>query len=115
MCNVLCSGKQTILIQISLSLHRYFNSRLDLPGQIQATYPAGMNDTDEMYNHVTPAAVNLAKVATLVARSLYQLSTNMEPPSDMVANETVVSGSDSKDYISQQKWGHLVTWWQMRL
>ena len=82
--------KVTYHIIAIFSIFRYYNSRFDRPEQFNASYPDWMNDTSEMYDYVTPAVAHVAKVGTLLARSLYVLATGMEPPYDMAANETVV-------------------------
>ena len=74
----------TILIQTELNrtelclLHRYYNSRLDLPGPIGADYPDGMNATQE-YNSNTTQSERIRDLATALARYLFWASTSTEP------------------------------------
>ena len=74
----------TILIQTELNrtelclLHRYYNSRLDLPGPIRADYPDGLNATQE-YNSNTTQSERIRDLATALARYLFWAATSAEP------------------------------------
>nr|XP_028566120.1 nicastrin [Podarcis muralis] len=53
--------------------NRYYQSIYDTSENIQMNYPEGLSP-EEMLNHVTGTAKSLADVATVVARTLYQLA-----------------------------------------
>ncbi|XP_035699109.1 nicastrin-like [Branchiostoma floridae] len=58
--------------------NNYFMSRLDLPAEIGMDIPANLKP-DEAYDYTTKQGESLTKVATVIARTLYQLASNKSP------------------------------------
>ncbi|XP_076458023.1 nicastrin-like [Babylonia areolata] len=58
--------------------NRYYNSRLDLPAQIQADYDSDLNET-EWYNANTTQSRRITALATALARYLFWAATSREP------------------------------------
>ncbi|ESO93681.1 hypothetical protein LOTGIDRAFT_104663, partial [Lottia gigantea] len=54
--------------------NKFYNSRLDLPDFINASYPDDLNET-EKYDYVTEQAKALTHVSTVLAQFLYKLTT----------------------------------------
>ena len=69
-------------------LFRYYNSRYDLPANIQADYPEGVPE-NMTYDYMTAQAKHLYKVSTVLARSLYRMATGTSAESVVVSNATV--------------------------
>jgi hypothetical protein len=66
-----------------LFYYRYYNSRFDIAKAIQAN----TNDSDV----ITEQAKNLTKISTVLARTLYTMSTGLDAPDDMKSSEKIVS------------------------
>lgn len=62
---------------------RYYNSRFDIAKAIEAN----TNDS----NIITEQAKNLTRISTMLARTLYTLSTGRDAPQDMTSSESIVS------------------------
>ena len=63
--------------------NKYYNSRFDIAKAIQAN----TNDSDV----ITEQAKNLTKISTVLARTLYTMSTGLDAPDDMKSNEKIVN------------------------
>ncbi|CAH1796310.1 unnamed protein product [Owenia fusiformis] len=68
--------------------NQYYNSRLDTAMKINADYPAAENDT---FNFTTPAAQQIVKVATTVAKTLFTLATGVNDTSNVEADLSSVN------------------------
>ncbi|XP_050415969.2 nicastrin isoform X1 [Patella vulgata] len=62
--------------------NKYYNSRFDLPREINADYPDTLNDT-EKYDYITEQAVLLTNIATTLARFLYTQTTGKQLTPDL--------------------------------
>ena len=81
-----------------LICYRYYNSRYDLPKFINATPPLPAN---ESYDYVTPAAEHLTRVASMLAKTLYTMSTGKSDSSHVAANNLTVKRSNWQICISK--------------
>merc|ERR1712226_113135 len=74
--------------------NRFYNSRFDLKETINMTYDDQPAEMDK-YDYVTPAAETLAKVATAIAKAVYELATEQTPSpaveEKLVADNTTVT------------------------
>ena len=68
---------------------RFYNSRFDLAGHIEADYPADVNTTDERYNTSTPASRRITALASALARYLFWAATGNDPNTTQLAALTV--------------------------
>ncbi|CAG2208492.1 unnamed protein product [Mytilus edulis] len=63
--------------------NKYYNSRFDIAKAIEAN----TNDS----NIITEQAKNLTRISTMLARTLYTLSTGRDAPQDMTSSESIVN------------------------
>ncbi|XP_071175603.1 nicastrin-like isoform X1 [Mytilus edulis] len=63
--------------------NKYYNSRFDIAKAIEAN----TNDS----NIITEQAKNLTRISTMLARTLYTLSTRKDAPQDMTSSESIVN------------------------
>lgn len=77
----------------------YYNSRFDVSDNINAVYPPGML-ANESYDYITDAAAHLQKVATTVAKTLYELSTGSTNSSHVMVDNKTVSAQITRQLIS---------------
>ncbi|XP_075049214.1 nicastrin isoform X2 [Mixophyes fleayi] len=85
--------------------NKYYNSMYDTADSIRMKYPSGLSK-DEALNYVTEAAQALSEVATVLAKTLYQLAGG---------NDTVEIKADPQS-VTRMLYGFLVmsnnTWFQ---
>lgn len=68
--------------------NKFYNSRLDLPWQIEADYPSGMNDSEKMYNANTTQSRRITGLATALARYLFWAATGSDPTEEQKSRLT---------------------------